>query len=143
VLSPGCREVSGPCELPADLRRRPSPAGAPFVAVSFEPGFSQDGTLRTLTLSHLDGMLRRSASLLRAPLAAAAPWQDADPAAARRHLDWLREQFVRLRPLACQRHPSLPLCAVTAPPLQEAALHQAIEPLWAGLCRPGGDCRLD
>jgi len=142
VLSPGCREASGPCELPGDLRRRPSPARAPFVAVSFEQAFSQEGTLRALTLSHLDGMVRQTAALLQTPLPAAAPWQDADPAAARRHLDWLRGEFAKLRPLACQKHPPTQSCAVTAAP-QEAALHQAIEPLWAGLCRPGGDCRLD
>jgi tetratricopeptide (TPR) repeat protein len=140
VLSPGCRELAAPCELPDDLRQRPAPAGVPFIAVSFEQSFSREGTLRALTLSHLDSMVRQTALLLHAELPPAAVWQDADPAAAQRHLDWLRAAFARLQSPACQKH--MLACGVTAP-AREATLHQAIEPLWAGLCRPGGNCRLD
>jgi tetratricopeptide (TPR) repeat protein len=112
VLPASCRDASGACPLPDDLRQ-PSPSTRPLLMVSHQEthrynpsGFKElDETIRTIELGRLDAMLDRTATLLGVKMAPtfSIGWQDAELPEAKRHLTEVRVEYQYQQRLACTR----------------------------------------
>jgi len=160
VLPASCRDASGACPLPDDLRQ-PSPAQSPMLAVSHQDGprYNRSGTeemdemLRSIELGRLDAMLDRTAKLLGVtlPPSFSIGWQDARLSGARRHLMEVRLEYGRQQRLACGRQlVGADLCRTprygTAVPFIEdsSSMQQEIDqtygqvrPFWQAVCLAG------
>jgi tetratricopeptide (TPR) repeat protein len=157
VLPASCRDASGACPLPEELRNPALSGHPPLVSVSYRsrpnnPSGAEemDEMLRSIELGRLDAMLDRTAELLGTSLPPefSVGWGDADMPGARRHLTQVRWEYQRQQRLACTRKLiDGRLCATatygTAIPFitDSASMRQEIDrtidlvqPFWQAVC---------
>ena len=144
VLSPGCRDSRGSCELPDDLRNRRPQFPPKYLSVSYQaapkPRASDGDTvqmLQAVELAHADALLRQVAGLMRVRPPLPRLWQDADFQQLTAHLAATAADYARLRGDACRL--GLARNALCTPAAQAGdagieTLVSGVQPLWLSLC---------